>query len=186
MTSATQLIPWSLAYKEALLTSGSLNQVKNPTYTWIKSILLAEHSPIRVPTYEIVWDSIPYWISVHLVRHHVGVQPFVSTQRVDRTGENRDDKPQGSIVSMSMILNANAIINISRKRLCVKASKETRDYWKQAVAAITGVDPVLGECCVPECVYRGFCPERKSCGYSTTVQFKEDLDTYRNINEIKS
>ena len=56
------------------------------------------------------------------------------------------------------------------------ASKETREAWKQVVEAIREVDPVLADKCVPECLYRGFCPEfMNPCGYSKTKKFEEDL-----------
>jgi len=32
---------------------------------------------------------------------------------------------------------------------------------------------------VPECVYRGFCPEFKSCGYAGTAAFRAALAAYR-------
>ena len=82
-----------------------------------------------------------------------------------------------------MTANAQAIINISRKRLCSCASKETREAWKQVVEAIRKVDPVLADKCVPECLYRGFCPEfMNPCGYSKTKKFEEDLQRYRNTD----
>ena len=34
---------------------------------------------------------------------------------------------------------------------------------------------------VPNCIYRGFCPERESCGYWKTEKFKKDLNEYRNL-----
>jgi len=32
---------------------------------------------------------------------------------------------------------------------------------------------------VPECVYRGFCPEFKSCGYVDTPAYAEAVKRYR-------
>ena len=84
---------------------------------------------------------------------------------------------------MDMTANAQAIINISRKRLCSCASVETREAWKQVLEAIKEVDPILVDKCVPECIYRGFCPEfMKPCGYSKTAKYKEDLEKYRNTD----
>ena len=82
-----------------------------------------------------------------------------------------------------MTANAQAIINISRKRLCSCASVETREAWKQVLAAIKEVDPILVDKCVPECIYRGFCPEFiKSCGYANTKKFQLDLKRYRSTS----
>lgn len=82
---------------------------------------------------------------------------------------------------MDMTANAQAIINISRKRLCHCASTETQVAWMQVIDEIRKVDPVLADKCVPECLYRGFCPEfMNPCGYSKTERFKHDLEVYRN------
>lgn len=80
-----------------------------------------------------------------------------------------------------MTANAQALINISRKRLCSCASPETREAWKQVKEAITKIDPVMASKMVPECIYRGFCPEfMNPCGYSKTEKFQNDLKIYRN------
>lgn len=83
---------------------------------------------------------------------------------------------------MDMTCNAQAFINISRKRLCKCASKETREAWIQVIEYLKTIDPILAEKCVPECVYRGFCPETdRCCGYVNTgtymLQRKEYLRT---------
>jgi hypothetical protein len=41
-------------------------------------------------------------------------------------------------------------------------------------------EPELYSVCVPECVYRGFCPEFKSCGYVETAAYQEALAAYRS------
>ena len=33
---------------------------------------------------------------------------------------------------------------------------------------------------MPECIYRGFCPEFRSCGYVDTPEYKEALEKYRS------
>jgi hypothetical protein len=77
--------------------------------------------------------------------------------------------------------NAQAVMFMSRRRLCAQASPETREAWKQVVKAVAEKEPELGECCVPECVYRGFCPEFKSCGYCDTPAFKDAVKKYREV-----
>lgn len=80
-----------------------------------------------------------------------------------------------------MTANAQSLINISRKRLCSCASKETREAWIQVKSAIAEIDPIMASKMVPECIYRGFCPEfMNPCGYSKTEKFKNDLKIYRN------
>jgi hypothetical protein len=138
-------------------------------------MLLAEHSPIRLLEFDWVWDDIQQWITTHLVRHHEGCEKFVHSQRQDRRelGCSRDELPQGALNDMGMSANAQALINISRKRLCSCASKETREAWKQVVEKIREIDPVLADKMVCECLYRSFCPEwMNSCGYVNTPQYQ--------------
>ncbi len=65
------------------------------------------------------------------------------------------------------IINAEALMNIARKRLCGKASPETRLTMQLLREEIEHVDPALAAHMVPTCVYRGgICPEPNSCGYN--------------------
>lgn len=150
-----------------------------PSSAWKKRILLAEHSPIRQLVFRWKWVGLKSWVSVHLVRHKVGIDHFVSTQRSDRTGTDRDAARQDAPVSHECVANAQAIMGISRKRLCRQASPETRAAWGQVVAALRETEPELASCCVPECVYRGFCPEFRCCGYARTPDFERALAAYR-------
>ena len=45
--------------------------------------------------------------------------------------------------------------------------------------AVSKVDPILASVMVPECVYRGFCPEMHSCGYCDTDAYQKELTEYR-------
>jgi hypothetical protein len=129
------------------------------------------------------WKELKYWVSVHFVRHKIGIEHFISTQRSDRTGINRDQSLQSALVDHECIANAQTIINISRKRLCNQASKETKEAWQLLLEKIKEKEPELFEICVPECVYRGFCPEIKSCGWSNSKEFKEKLEKYRSFRK---
>jgi hypothetical protein len=73
------------------------------------------------------------------------------------------------------------MINISRKRLCGKASPETREAWILALKRLKEIDSPLYFACVPECFYRGFCPELKSCGRCKKSYFEEALTIYRGV-----
>lgn len=170
---------WNEVKEGARSTIGRMGVGKEPTNTWKKQILLAEHSPIRRLVYSWMWKEIPYFTSVHLVRHNVGITHFVSTQRTDRTGEDRNSKPQDAPVNHLAEANAQALISISRKRLCNQASKETREAWQAVKDAIKEVDPVMSSCMVRECTYRGFCPEFTCCGYVHTEAYKKELEEYR-------
>lgn len=180
-----QVTSWKRALNAARRTIGKAPLAKEPSKSWEAKMLLAEHSPIRLVEFDWTWKDIMQWVTTHLVRHHEGCEKFVHSQRGDRRvlPVPRNELPQGALNDMDMTANAQAIINISRKRLCSCASKETREAWKQVVEAIREVDPVLADKCVPECLYRGFCPEfMNPCGYSKTKKFEEDLQRYRNTD----
>ena len=185
VTDLTQVTTWKRALNAARRTIGKNKLEKNPSKSWEAKILLAEHSPIRLVEYDWTWQDIMQWVTTHIVRHHEGCEKFVHSQRGDRRKLSvpRNELPQGELNDMDMTANAQAIINISRKRLSSCASKETREAWKQVIDEIRKIDPVLADKCVPECIYRGFCPEwMSSCGYSKTEKYKEDLKKYRNTD----
>lgn len=177
-----------------------------PSVKFKKEILLAEHSPIRLLEYDFTISDIRQWVTVHLVRHHEGCEKFVHTQRQDINDEieritktiidiftregllrdgwrERDYLFQGQPNDMDMTCNAQAFINISRKRLCFGCpSPETRMAWEIVIEKLREIDPVLAEKCVPECVYRGFCPEtRRCCGYVNSDAYKVRLEQYRSF-----
>ena len=165
--------------KNATMNTIGKNRGAYPTSEWKRRLLLSEHSPIRKLKISWKWSDLKYWISVHLVRHKFGIEHFVSTQRTDRTGINRDELNQGSLVNHECEANAQALINISRKRLCHCASLETRQAWQKVKDEVEKVEPELAKCMVKECVYRGHCYEMFSCGYHKTEAFKKELELYR-------
>ena len=176
---------WKRALNAARRTIGKEPIDKEPSKSWEAKILLAEHSPIRLVEYEWTWKDLKQWVSVHFARHHEGCEKFVHTQREDRRKLDvpRDELPQGSLNDMDMVANAQALINISRKRLCSCARPETRTAWKQVKEAIRQIDPVMADKMVPECVYRGFCPEwMKSCGYYNSKKYKKERKTYLKVD----
>lgn len=137
-----------------------------PNQQFIKQILISEHSPIRLATIRWRWEGIKYWISTHWCRHWLGFDKWVSTQRTDRTGIDRDKSPQDAPVNMDVNANAQALINIARYRLCRQASSETRAYMEDVKLAIAGAgQPEIANVLVPNCIYRAGCPEFTCCGY---------------------
>ena len=152
---------------------------KYPSSEYKRKLILSEHSPIRRIKFYWRWVDLKSWVSVHFVRHKFGIDHWVTTQRTDRTGINRDELPQGALVNHAAEANAQALINISRKRLCNCASKETREAWQAVKDEVAKVEPELAECMVRECIYRGFCPEMFGCGYTDTKAYREELYKYR-------
>lgn len=174
---------WQLVKNAAMNTIGS-EEGKYPSSTWKRKILLAEHSPIRLLEFTIRITGIPYYVVMHLVRHKIGIEHWVSTQRTDRTGIDRTQLPQGALVNYTFRANAQALIAISRKRLCNQASAETRNAWRDVRTAIRKVEPELASLMVPECIYRGHCTEMKPCGVFDTPKYDMYLKAYQNGIEI--
>lgn len=133
------------------------------------NMYLAEHSPIRMRKFWIHLANIPTFVATHLVRHHVGIDHYQLSHRSDRTNTPDKDSNRMTPTNMSMCINAQALINMARKRLCRKASPETRLVMNVIKESIKVLDPALADVMVPECVYRHLCPEMKSCGFFDTV-----------------
>jgi hypothetical protein len=86
--------------------------------------------------------------------------------------------------SMGLLLNAEEIINISKLRLCRKASKETREVWQAVKEQVEKVDPDLAFMMVPQCIYRGgICPEMKGCRFCDGERGKKVLSDYKDLFE---
>jgi len=138
---------------------------KEPSVTFMEDIYKSEHSPIRDKWFSVEIRGIPYWLSTHFVRHSIGYTPYVSTQRDDRIdyAGSRDDRKQGELVNMDITLNAQAFINVSKKRICGQAHPEAQAVWIAILNELKKVDEPLCNNCVPECVYSGFCREKFPC-----------------------
>lgn len=133
---------------------------------WKKKLLASEHSPIRELTFGFKL-TIPYYVSVHLVRHHVGFNHYVQSQRDDRTISDipRADKPQGELVSHIISLNAQGLVQLAHKRLCFQASPETREVVQAMCRLVVAEYPEFEGLLVPLCIYRNKkCTEMFPCG----------------------
>lgn len=132
----------------------------------LQLLLRAEHSPIRTVVYWVQMFGIPSFVSVHLVRHHIGIEHFVQSMRDDRGGAGDDVVTRLTPVNHAMLINAQALINVSRKRLCSKAHRETQMVVRALRGAIRQTElPEVADFMVPECEYRGECPEPNGCGH---------------------
>lgn len=168
--------------KDATMNTIGKSTGKYPDSEWKARLLRSEHSPIRKIRFSWRWRELKYWVSVHLVRHWLGIVHFVTTQRTDRTGIDRNDIPQGAFVTHEADANAQALINISRRRLCNCASPDTRQAWQAVKDEVAKVEPELAGCMVRECVYRnGLCPEMFTCGYNKTETFQKELAEYIEV-----
>lgn len=158
-----RLTDWSVALDAARYTVWKEPIDAEPNDKFKRGICESEHSPLRAVMFQVEMIDIPTAVSVHLVRHKYGVEHFVSSNRSDRNGGN-ENIGRMSPVNHMMIINAQELMSISRRRLCGQAMKETREVWKAVVAELKKVDPIVSDHCVPMCVYRGRCHEINPCG----------------------
>lgn len=168
---------WNDVLNAARFTQNLAPLMKEPSENFKEDMIVAEHSPLRLLEFEIIIKDIPYCNMGHLVRH-VHAQPFVSTSRGDITGVDRSTRKQTDPVNMILYMNAQELINISKVRLCNRADKVTRLAWNMVIDELSKIEPILARYCVPSCLYRGFCPEMKCCGYTNTEGYQEDRKKY--------
>lgn len=154
---------WAEVKRRALVTVGR-EAVTPPSAKWRADILRARHSPIRWLVFSFRIEC-PYWVSVHLCRHHVGAQPYVRSQRNDRQAMyDRNKAPQDAPVVMILDLNAEALLTLANKRLCWQASEETREVVRKMCDLAAEACPEFEPELVPMCVRNGgVCHEMHSC-----------------------
>ena len=154
---------WMECKRSALVTMGKEAKIA-PTMEWKRKMLKARHSPIRYLQFSFYLKNIPSWVSVHLVRH-VHAQPYVKSQRNDRQSEyDRNAARQDSPVDMIWDMNAEEFMTICNKRLCNKASYETRQLVKMMCQAVAKTNFEFRPFMVPNCLYLNGCPELDPCG----------------------
>lgn len=143
----------------------------------------AEHSPIRAFVIRIIALGLPKRVVSHLVRHVHSV-PFVSSSRPDWFPEHKDD----DVADLAQDFNAQALIDMARKRLCRRTFHETRKTVEELKQKLMESDDdvlrELGKVLVPNCIYRCGCPEGKNeCGFykhfvsATPISALHQIDT---------
>lgn len=136
---------------------------KEDTRSIILNYLISEHSPIRSFVIRVYFNEIPKRVAGHLVRH-VHALSFMSSSRPDWF----PDKASTDVVNLIQDYNAQALIDMSRKRLCHRAYEDTRKVVEtlkaQLLSSCSIYYQALGFVMVPNCIYRCGCPEPKSCG----------------------
>lgn len=165
---------WKWCKTCTLNTVGKTSETE-PSFEWKKKLIEAEHSPLRELWFGIRME-IPYWVSVHFVRHHIGVNHYVQTQRNDRqTKYDRTEARQDEIVSHVMSVNAQELVFMAHKRLCGQASSKTRAVMEDIVSKIVDMFPEFVNVLVPLCGYRnGVCTEFKCCGKNKSYLPNDD------------
>lgn len=165
---------WKWAKTCTLNTVGKISE-KLPTDEWKKKLINAEHSPLRELWFGIRM-TIPSYVSVHFVRHHIGVNHYVQSQRNDRQDNyDRTKAPQDAMVSHIMSVNAQELVFMAHKRLCGQADAYTRKVMQEIVRQVVSVNPEFKDVLVPLCEYRnGLCTEFYPCGYNKTYRGKDN------------
>lgn len=157
-----------------------------PSEKFKRDLLISEHSPCRLATIRFRWEGIKSWVSVHFARHWLGWDKFVSTQREDRTGVDRDSARQDAPVNMDVNANPQALINVARFRLCQgQTHPQTRAHMVSLKFKIKDSgQKEIAYVMVPNCVYRCGCPEIKPCPFFETFS-KIANDEYVNLLDIR-
>lgn len=97
--------------------------------------------------------------------------------------------PQDAPVNFMGSANAQSLIDTERKRLCRKASPETRTLAEDMKAALyENYEIELSECLVPNCVYRCGCPELEPCPFwgKFCEEFYMKYYDYSNLGNIRA
>ena len=152
---------WEDVVNRCRATVGKDELGKEPSSNFKRRVLMAEHSPIRELHISWAWRGIKSWIATHWVRH--SWECYVKSQRSDRTGIPRDELPQAAPGDFFGEANPQHTIDTWRKRLCFQASSETRRYAEDFKELLHEIEPEWADTLVPNCVYRGGCPEMTSC-----------------------
>ena len=159
---ATKVTSSLLANKACSFTLHNQGESKLP----LRKLYGSEHSPMRTQMFWIEMRGIPSFVSTHLVRHKIGIEHYVQTNRVDRGSSTVSYRL--TPINHAMLCNAQALINMARKRFCTHASSETREVMVGIKNAVKRVDDALAEFMVVDCVYRGQCYEPSCCGMASS------------------
>ena len=155
---------WQEIKDDAMFTVHKENG-RYPDSKWKSDILMSEHSPIRLLEFDWTWKPIEYWVSTEWSRHKF--EKFISTQRDDRLIDEtpRGKKPQEAPVTFDGFANMQNLIDAWRKRMCTCATPEARAYGESFKYELHKTHPNEANMLVPNCVYRGGCPEFADCGF---------------------
>lgn len=185
-----QLTDWSLALDIARFSVHKDMTGKEPSRKWIQRQCFSEHSMLYEVKFLIISKELPTWVVQHVTRHdefaHHTVRDTketytVATQRNDRAGNSvdRNKLPQDYPSDHLVVISAMDLIQISRRRLCNCASAETKRWWWHLIQKLAETQPELASVCVPNCIYRGRCPEfNEDCHYVGSDAWVKRLGEY--------
>lgn len=97
----------------------------------------------------------------------------------DLLNELKNRSGRNALTNLSMLVNAQSLIDMAKVRLCYMASPETREIFLAIKEKINEIDPELASMMVRKCVYRnGLCGEPKCCGFQVSPGFKKEQEDY--------
>lgn len=108
--------------------------------------------------------------------------------------ELKNRSGRNALTNLSILVNAQSLIDMAKLRLCNMASPETRQVFSAIKEKISEIDPELASMMVRKCVYRnGLCGEPRCCGFNLTPAFNNELSLYlenftkkqQGINELR-
>lgn len=174
-------VDWKAIKNECRQTVNMGDSTKEPNDEWKKKLLICRHSPLRIGTVLFHFEDIPYYVMGHLVRH-VHAVPFVGTSREDRTGVPREERRQTDLVNFDMYMNIEELMNISERRICMCADKETIKVWRAALMAVKELDENIYWSNVPQCVAHGGCIEPFSnCNFYDKLMIGSSIDEQQDV-----
>jgi len=183
---------WLKAKQRALVTVG-LTTEKAPAEDWKIKMLKCRHSPIRKLPFAFLIIGIPYWLHCELVRHHIGIEKYVKSQRDDRNTDEtpRAEKPQGALVNMIIDLNGESILTLMNKRLCGNATREMQELMLMIREEVIKTNPEFKPFLIPMCKYLNSCNEFNSCGkkalfFEKSEQTKKWVDNYEDYQNASN
>lgn len=93
--------------------------------------------------------------------------------------ELRNRSGRNALTNLSILVNAQSLIDMAKLRLCNMASPETIKVFSAIKEKINEIDPELASMMVRKCVYRnGLCGEPKCCGFQVSPTFKKEQENY--------
>lgn len=176
---------WSDVLNDSRATVSKKALDREPSKEFKRAILIAMHSTIRNLVVRWKWLQMPSFCATHFARHRF--EKYISTQRTDRTGVNRNELTQDAPVSFTGVANAQHLIDMMSKRLCFTADPTTVKYAASLKTELHESEPELSEVFVPACVMYGGCREEglgAGCGfYKKFLEKHPEITVHTSIQE---
>ncbi len=162
-------IDWDIIYKACQITRGKKDTSffdldENKQKEFKLKLIKSEHSPIRIGEIVVLFENVKSFVVFEFDRHKVGCEFFEKSNRCDFSQILEDeDINRNTPIDFIAIFNMQAILNISKQRLCNKAHPEARYLWSKVKNEISKIEPELASLMLPKCKFYNVCNEFKSC-----------------------